>query len=65
MLYRDDNFAQSHLDPPLSASPCVSFSNPAKVVGARMGQDFSPTPQGEVGMGIDFLALPNPCPALH
>ena len=32
--------------------------------GVGMGQDFSPTPWGRAGMGLDFLDPPRPTPPL-
>ena len=39
-------------------SPHASFPRPT--CGARMGQDFSSTPRGGPGIGLDFLDPPRP-----
>ena len=50
----------SHLNCP-RFTPC-GFPPPCKDGGAGMGQDFSLTPWGGVGMGLEFLDLPCPAP---
>ena len=54
-------FCPFPLNSPLLASPHVSFLNLSrKGDGVRMGRDFSPTPRGMVGMGLDFLDSTRP-----